>query len=113
MKKEYLIKAYIDVYETSFTEGDLKNVNNWNHKGLITAENPKQALNIFIENELYFYNVDIYQDEEVGICTDVLVDADNSQASEQEIEQWKSGGITLYNANILFTIHELTEIKSI
>ena len=113
MRKDYLIKTYIDIYKTSYKEGELENVNGWKHRGFITAESPKEALNIFIENELYFDNVDIYQDDEVGIYADVLVDEDNNQAGANAVERWKKGEITLYNANILFRIHELKEIKSI
>lgn len=112
MKKKYLISAYVDVYKESYEEGELENVNNWNHEGIITAENPKEALNIFIENELYFDNVDVYQDDEI-IYADVLVDEDNNQAGANAIEQWKNREINLYNANILFNLHELKEIKAI
>ena len=49
------------------------------------------------------------------IDTDGLVDVNNCEASESEIEEWKKGELTLYNAHLFCYIdvisdeHELTE----
>lgn len=45
--------------------------------------------------------------------TDVLVDVDNSEASEPEIEAWKKGGTRLWNCRLTATIKKQGEPVSL
>jgi len=104
----------------NYNEGEQENVNNYSLNATIKAENPRKAIELYFENELFykfnFENSFIPHEEEDEaeeniLIYDVLVDFDNEEASERRINSWKKGKETLYNNNIFITIFELNSVK--
>lgn len=110
---KYYITAHATTVETSFVNGEFGNAEFYHQSSIVNADNTKEALTIFLEKELYFEDVEVYQDDEVGIFTDVLTDSEGYQASETKEDQWKVGNMKLFNAHISFEIYELNEITNI
>ena len=118
--KTYFIKTNHEVFIDKFNEGELDFVNAYNIEAKIKAENPREAIKKYFENELYykfdFENTYIPHAEEETeekntLHYTVLVDVDNSEASVQEVEEWKEDKLTLYSNNIFLTIYELNAVE--
>jgi hypothetical protein len=117
--KKFIISSTHEVYKDDYNEGETDYVNGYSLKSkIINSETTKEAIQKYFEDELYYkFNVDYaYIDHEEDIDASkntlhysVLVDNENSEASEYEIELWKKGELELYANNIFLTIHELTE----
>ncbi len=118
--KRYYIESTHEVYVDTFEAGEDHYCNGYNHQAMIEAENQRDAIQKYFENELYFsFNFEHANiDHEEGINEKIntlhysnLVDKDNAEASKSEIEAWKRGEITSYSNNTFLTIFELTEVK--
>jgi hypothetical protein len=102
-----------DVYEDDYNEGEGSHVNSFGEKVNKSFSSGQQLLEYISENILYHTvkkeNCNIMDDGR--IVTSVLVDVDNSSASNSEIEEWKKGNKKLYSANYNFYVtltHEKT-----
>jgi hypothetical protein len=118
--KKYYIESTHEVYIDTYNEGEGKHVNSYTQKAMISAENQREAIQKYFENELYFdFNFQHASiDHEEGLNENIntlhysnLVDDDNAEASKSEIEAWKRGVVTLYSNSTYLTIFELTEVK--
>lgn len=117
--KTYKIKTTHEVFIDKFNEGELDYVNGYTQEAKVEAENPREAIKKYFQNELY-YKFDFesayisHEEEETEekniLQYTVLVDADNNQASEYKVESWKEDKLTLYLNNIFLTIFELVEV---
>ena len=117
--KTYFIKTNHEVFIDKFNEGELDFVNAYNIEANIKAENPREAIKKYFENELY-YKFDFesayipHEEEETEekntLHYTVLVDNDNNEASKKEVEEWKEDKLTLYSNNIFLTIFELNAV---
>lgn len=108
----FIIKSYHSVSIDKYNEGELDTVNWYDLSSEIDAENYKQAIEKYFDKtlfyELNFDNVNIIENV---LKYNVLVDAENSEASESQIENWKNDEITLYNNHINLYVYELNEIE--
>jgi hypothetical protein len=108
----FIIKSYHSVSIDNYNEGELETVNNYNLSTEIDAENYKQAIEKYFAETLYYeLDFDAVDVVENMLIYDVLVDAENSEASESQIENWKNDEITLYNNHINLYVYELNEIE--
>ena len=117
--KKFIISSTHEVYKDDYNDGETDYVNGYSLKSkIINSETTKEAIQKYFEDELYYkFNVDYaYIDHEEDIDASkntlnysVLVDNENSEASEEEIELWKKDKLELYANNIFLTVHELTE----
>lgn len=117
----YIIKTSHEIEKDSYNDGLLNYVNSYNLKYEIKANNPREAIQKYFEEYLY-YTFDfkaayILHEEEKGEATnilfyDVLVDEENDQATENQIELWKKDKLTLYNNRIHLEIF-LTQLTTI
>ena len=102
-----------DIYEDSYEEGEGERVNSFGEKVNKSFSSGEELLEYINDNILYHnakkehYNIM----DDGRIVTSVLVDEDNSAASENEIEKWKKGDKKLYSANYNFYI-TLTQEKT-
>ena len=118
--KTYFIKTIHEVFIDKFNEGELDFVNAYNIEAKIQAENPREAIKKYFENELY-YKFDFesayipHEEEETeeknNLHYSVLVDNDNNEASKSEVEAWKQNKLKLYSNNIFLSIYELNEVE--
>jgi len=119
-KSTYRISYNVDVYEDSFKNGELEIVNYYDGEFITKANNPKDAIKDFFENELFFdinfKYMDTIQDEFLNRFTySVLCDNDNEEVKEGDIiyEEWKKDDVLLYNNTVNFNIFEVKETEII
>ena len=117
--KKFIISSTHVVYKDSYTDGETDYINGYSLKSkIINSENPKEAIQKYFEEQLYYkFNFDYAQIDHKELDDaskntlqySVLVDNESSEASEEEIELWKQGELQLYANHILLAIHELIE----
>ena len=119
--KTYIIKTSHEIEKDTYNEGLISYVNSYNLKSEIKAENPRDAIQKYFDEHLYytfnFKTAYILHEEEENEATnvlfyDVLVDEENNEATEKEIELWKKDKLTLYNNRIHLQIF-LTQLTTI
>jgi len=101
--REFNVKSYHTVFVDDYKEGEGEQVNYYPLDATITAETAKDAVIEYFAEHLY-YSFD-YGRAELSECGCFiqwgnLVDADNSEASESQIERWKKGEEKLYSNRI-------------
>ena len=117
-EKEFYIKALVDVYEDSYTDGELDWINCYNMDSIIMASNINEAIKEFFNNKLCF-NIDLenleFDIENNCFYYSVLCDEDNIEVHKVDLEykEWKKGEINLYSNNISLYVYELNFIKSL
>lgn len=117
MKKVYRIKSlWSSVTEDSYEEGELGEVGSWSGREILgqkfyTAyDSIGDILRTLNSEYLYMWkdadnvkNWALFDDDsltdEVRLDCDILVDAENSPASDKDVEKWRSGEMKLYNAH--------------
>ena len=111
---KYYIQSTHSIYEDDYNEGEGENVNYYTLKGIVIAENAKEAIKKYFEDTLYynfsFENAMIDEEKTNILFYSNLVDEDNSEASEAEKEAWKQGNKKLYSDNSRIEINILSEI---
>lgn len=115
-KKEFYIKALVDVYEDSYSDGELNQVNYYEESSYLKALNINEAIKRFFNDKLCFdVDLDALEFDELNECFvySVLCDVDNYEVNEKdnEYKDWKKGKINLYTNNISLYIYELNLIK--
>lgn len=76
----------------------------------IDLTDPYEAIEQAMHRAGYSYNRD-YLDTDEQFSYSVMVDEDNSEASEREIDLWREGRVQLYSANLEFRLYRLEEIR--
>jgi hypothetical protein len=105
------------VYVDSFKDGELENVNNYDIKANVKALSPIEAIEEYFKNTLYYdFNKDYMQEDEEEknenkVWYSVLVDEENTQATETQKKEWKRGKKTLYANYITLFVHEVVPVK--
>lgn len=109
---EWNISGYwVDVYEDNYDEGEGNQVNHWGKDDVNESiGNPEELFN-FISNHIIYKDVTAkdFSVLDGRLETSILVDDDNSPASDNDIELWKQGKKTLYSANYNIDINMLAE----
>jgi hypothetical protein len=119
--KTYIINTSHTVYLDSYLNGETEQVNFYIIKDTIKANSPREAIQLYFEKNLYYsfnFENSFVSHEECESEKDninnlhysVLVDADNLEASESEISQWKEDKKLLYSNNIYLTIFEAVPV---
>jgi hypothetical protein len=114
--KTFLIECEHNIYVDNYEQGEGENVNNFDTKGTFKAENAAEAIGKHLSSLGYSFNPEYMQeDEEEGnenkIWYSVLVDAENSEASENQKDKWKKDKLVLYSANLTIWIYEVVPFK--
>ena len=109
MKKTYIVSSYHNVYEDSYTQGELNEVNEYEMEMKVyDAKDPIEAVAIFYDKqfgkEFDAITVDI---EDGGIYDSFLVDAENLEVTENQIEKWKNGEVKLYANNFRVIVQSI------
>ena len=109
-----------DVYVDNYEQGELKNVNWYKLDSIVSANNPKEAIQKYF-NDVLYYDFDIkhayipHKEDESErknvLHYSVLVDEQNYKATESQIEYWKEDKMNLYSNNIYIIINELIEVE--
>ena len=111
--KKYYIKTWHDIHEYDYNDGELDHVNNYDMSEIIKADNPKDAVDIYIRKVLgYMYDVDEIELDE-SIYFDVIVDKECMQASTNQIDNWKQGKLKLYSDYVNMEIYHLNQITEL
>lgn len=116
IKKEFYIKALVDVYEDSYTDGELDWVNYYKIDTFVSALTINEAITEFFNNNLYF-KVDLknldYDVDNNCFYYSVLCDNDNDEVDKDDIiyKKWIDDKIDLYSNNISLYIYEVTPAK--
>ena len=120
--KTYKINTEHIIYVDSYEQGELNQVNAYSLDKEIKAESPKQAIEKYFKDFLYYSfswagAVLPHEEEETEekniLHYSVLVDEENCEASETEVNDWKQEEKVLYHNDIFLTIHELKEVEII
>lgn len=108
--------ANVDIHVDSYTEGELEYIQTFDLPITGTYDTMDDVLKA-IENTYMGFTSDpknyCYIDGRID--TDSLVDVNNYEADEDDIELWKKGELTLYNAHLMCGMsvisdeHELSE----
>ena len=102
----------ISVYKDSYEEGELENVNNYDLKNINgNLVSPKELVNFLSKNIYTSEDSSHYVIIDNNIHTSQLQDADGSEASKSELEEWKKGKIELYSANFVISVSIISEIE--
>ena len=118
--KVYIIKTSHEI-EDSYANGLLNYVNSYNLRHEIKALTPREAIQKYFEEYLYYtfdfkYAYILHEKEENEATNvlfyDVLVDEENNEATESQINLWKKDKLTLYNNRIHLEIF-LTQLTTI
>lgn len=112
--KNYLIECEHNIYVDSYEQGEGENVNNFDTKGEYKAENPTEAIEKHLSSLGYSFEKDYMQpDEEQDgkAWYSVLCDVENSEATQNEVKQWKKGKKILYSNNMILSVYELINAK--
>lgn len=111
--KQYRITSTHTVHETDYTYGDLDYIQTYNQNSVIEAENPKQAIQIYFDNVLYYnFTIDSAYIEEGILYYDVLVDEDNIEVTDAETTKlWQNGEVKLFSNSISVSVCELVEVN--
>lgn len=118
IKKEFYIKAFVDVHEDSYEDGELDFINYYKIEALIKASNKVDAIKEFFNNNLCF-TLDLkyldFDTENNCFRYNVLCDVDNYEISENSnlFKEWKKGKINLYNNYIQLSIFEYNLVKEL
>lgn len=112
--KTYLVRSYHDIFVDDYNDGEGKSVNSYALSGEVQADNPKEAVNAYLNDHLGynlgFEDCDVSPDEAGLVQTSCLVDAYGSQPSEQVVKMWKNGEVDLYAVSIQMYVYELKEV---
>ena len=106
-------KAYVDVYEDDYEQGEGAHVNTWEADVRGTYRSIQDLVNA-ISQYGFSDNVSDYGYIDGRIFTDAMVDVDNDEPSAAQIEAWKRGEEQLYAARFDVTVnvgdvHPMTE----
>lgn len=118
IKREFFIKALVDVSEDSYSDGELRYVNYYETNLYLKASNITEAVIEFFNNKLCF-NIDLeyleFDTENNCFYCSVLCDVDNNEVNEKDnkYKEWKKGKINLYSNNISLYVYELNLIKTL
>ena len=109
-------KAYAEVYEDSYEQGEGDYVNTWDLDVRGTYKTFQELIDA-IENQSYCFTSDPknYVFLDGTIQTDAIVDEDNDEPNSRQLDAWKRGEYTLYVARLVLPVevgmasHEMTE----
>ena len=107
---KYYITYECDVYEYDYENGEGNMVNCWADKFTSNKNTPTEAVEELFEKHLFYKLNKEYLDDDEMVSYPVCVDVNNEEASEEDIEEWKSGKLDLYTNYIRFEIFELKKI---
>ena len=104
----YWVESSHTIEKNDYEQGITDYVNSYDLNDRIIASSPKEAIKKYFEGVLCFdYNEEFADFGEEWVSYNVLVDADNMEATEQQIEQWKKGEIELYNDFISIWVYKM------
>jgi len=112
-EKIYLESAYFETNEDSYTEGELPHGSGsrWTDSDLgfdrcAGYGSVEDALKALMDKACFTFRIEDWEIDPCGeddfgrLETDILVCADNSEATAGEIAQWKAGRIRLWNCRV-------------
>lgn len=109
-------KAYVDVAVDDYEQGQLDFVNSWDFDVRGEYGSAEELVKAIARNSGVFSDkVEDYSFFDGTIQTSAFVNNDNEEPSKAEIEAWKNGGETLYDASLVLRLdcvmdeHEMTE----
>lgn len=104
---KYYITSEHDVYLDSYKDGELTNVNYYTMNSFIIAESVQKAIEKYFETILYYsFDIKLSDSEYDKLFYSVLVDAENTEATKNDIKIWRMGKRKLYSNNITLKISE-------
>lgn len=117
MAKFRIDYAEVEVNIDDYNEGELDYVNSWDVDVKGNTYNSLKELIKGVARNSYVFSENpsdwVYIDGRLD--TDALVNNDNEEPDDDELEGWKKGEVTLYNAHVMVGVsviseeHELTE----
>lgn len=109
-------KAYVEVYEDDYEEGEGDYANAWDFDVRGEYDSAEELVKAIAKNSFIFSDkVKDYSFIDSTIQTSAFVNNDNEEPSKAEIEAWKNGELKLYNAYLSVLVscvmgeHEMTE----
>ena len=112
----YYITSTHDIYIDNYTEGEGDRVNSYDMNAIIKADNVKEAIAKYFQNELYLSYDEEYIDdslEDGNFFYSNLVDSENLEATKNEIESWQKNEKILYSNKTTISIFQLLKIEKL
>ena len=108
--------AYVDIYEDSYEQGELGYVQTWDFPIGTEFDSAEELIkNIASSASIFSDDIRNYLVSEDGMLySDAMVNVDNEEPDEAEMEAWRRGELTLYNAHLGIAlkvgsgVHEMT-----
>ena len=108
--------AYVDIYEDSYEQGELGYVQTWDFPIGTEFDSAEELIkNIASSASIFSDDIRNYLVSEDGMLySDATVNVDNEEPDEAEMEAWRRGELTLYNAHLGIAlkvgsgVHEMT-----
>lgn len=104
----YLIKTYFNVYEDSYENGEGKHVNSWAWES--KHDTIESALEQHFAQLGLSYDPDYMLEDDGNRHYSWTVDADNDEATQDQIEYWKQGKMQLYSLHASIDIYKMERI---
>lgn len=117
--KNYIIKTSHEIEIDEYNNGLTDYVNSYNLDAQIEAETPREAIEKYFENNLYYSftfenayisHLEDDSEEKNVLCYDTLVDEESQEVDENDKILWEKGEKTLYNNRIYLKIYELNPV---
>lgn len=101
--------ATFESFETSYEDGQLDYVNEWDEKCSCRANTLQELLDevkskLYMEDEDYYWSVDV---EGSALRVSYLGNDDGYLASKSEVEEWKNGELMLYNIDGFISVQKV------
>jgi len=113
--KKFKITTIHNIYLDSYDNGEQEQVNFYSLEKDIEALTAMDAIEEYFKTFLYYkitrdqIEIDLFNNE--ILATSVLVNADNVEASKNEINKWVAGNLKLYSNRIDIMVDELKPVK--
>lgn len=108
----FRISSLHNVYEDSYSEGELNFVNSWSQNMIVKAETVLDAVKQYYAKELFMdFNLNHVIIEMDTIDDSRLVNEDNQVPSERERDEWEAGRKTLYTEQITIRVQKLEDVN--
>lgn len=108
----FRITSSHDVWEDSFSEGEMNHVNSWTQEAIIKSDTLLDAIKQYYAKQLFMdFNMD-------RVCIDMdtiddsrLINEDNQVPSEHERDEWEASKKLLYSENICIRVQKLEDVN--
>ena len=107
----YKVTSQHEVYHDTYADGELEHVNSYTSTDTLDRPDPQEAIADYVEHFLGYRDFKLDLTDDHTASWSQLVDAENSELSEQERTNWIKGVFKAYTNSFTITVEELVLCK--